>query len=275
MQRMRFAPAGVPLSCAKRSTLAGVRCTADLGLDAMEMEFVRGVRMKPAQAREIGELARKLDIVLTAHAPYFINLLSRDPEKVEASRRRIIETAIVTHAANGYSIVFHAAYYGNYSKEEAFRLVAERVEDIVEELKARGIKLWIRPETTGKPKQWGSVDEVIALAQEVDMVLPCIDFAHLHARTGRYNSEEEFRGVMEKLEQNLGKFAIENMHIHISGINYNEKGERNHLNLEESDLNWKDLLRVLKEYNAKGVIVSESPNIEGDALLMKKYWEEI
>ena len=276
MEKMRFAPAGVPLSCRQRSTLAGVKCTAELGLDAMEIEFVRGVKMSVSAAREVGEMARKMDIVLTAHGPYFINLLSPEGEKVEASRRRIVETAVVANAAGGWSITFHAAYYGKYTREEAFRLVAERMEDIVEELKARGVKIWVRPETTGKVTQWGTLEEIIALSQEVDMVMPCVDFAHIHARTnGRFNTKEEWRRLMEKLEDELGKEAIHNMHIHISGINYGEKGEKNHLNLEESDLKWRELIEVLKEFDARGVIVSESPNIEGDALLLKRYWEEI
>jgi deoxyribonuclease-4 len=65
------------------------------------------------------------------------------------------------------------------------------------------------------------------------------------------------------------------MHIHISGIEYTDKGEKNHLNLQESDMNWEDLLKVLKEFRVKGVVISESPNIEGDAILMKKKYEEI
>jgi len=273
---MRFAPAGVPLSCDQRNTLAGIRCTSEIGLDGMEMEFVRGVRMSVDSAREVGKLAKKLDVVLTAHGPYFINLLSREEEKIEASKRRIVNTAIVAHAAGGYSITFHAAYYGNYGREEAYRMVSERISEIVEELKARGVKVWVRPETTGKVKQWGSIDEILMLSQEMDMVLPCIDFAHIHARTnGKFNSAEEWRDLLERIESELGRDAIKEMHIHISGINYNEKGERNHLNLEESDLKWRELLRILKEFDARGVIVSESPNIEGDALLMKRFWSSI
>jgi len=60
------------------------------------------------------------------------------------------------------------------------------------------------------------------------------------------------------------------MHIHLSGIQYGEKGEQKHLNLPECDMNWKDLIKVWEEFKLKGVVVSESPNIEKDALLIKK-----
>ena len=106
--------------------------------------------------------------------------------------------------------------------------------------------------------------------------MPCIDFAHLHARSnGKFNTENEFNEILIKYEKELGKIALENMHIHLSGINYGEKGEKNHLILENSDMNYKDLLKVLKEFKCKGVIVCESPNVEQDALLLKKIYSNI
>ena len=100
--------------------------------------------------------------------------------------------------------------------------------------------------------------------------MPVFDFSHIHARTQQYNTTEEFTEVMENIEKYLGREGLNNMHIHLSGINYTEKGERNHIILEESDMNYKDLLKVWKEFKIKGIVISESPNIEEDALLMQK-----
>lgn len=41
---------------------------------------------------------------------------------------------------------------------------------------------------------------------------------------------------------------------------------------EESDMNWKDMLKAWKEFKIKGVVITESSNIEGDALLLKRMW---
>jgi deoxyribonuclease IV len=148
------------------------------------------------------------------------------------------------------------------------------MKQLVSELEESGNKIWLRPETTGKESQFGDIKELIQLSQEVEQVLPCIDFAHLHARTnGKYNTTEEFREVLMMVENGLGRRGLDNMHIHMSGINYGPKGEKNHLFLEESDFNWKDLLQVWKEFKIKGAVINESPNIEDDAQLMKKYWE--
>ncbi|MEK6948632.1 MAG: TIM barrel protein, partial [Nanoarchaeota archaeon] len=136
--------------------------------------------------------------------------------------------------------------------------------------------IWIRPETTGKETQFGNLDEILDLSAEFNNVMPCIDFAHFHARTnGKYNSYKEFSEILEKVEKKLGKKGLENMHIHITGIAYSEKGEKNHLNLEGSDLKYKELIKALKDFKVKGVMISESPNIEEDALLCKKVYEKI
>jgi len=98
----------------------------------------------------------------------------------------------------------------------------------------------------------------------------------LHARSnGKYNSYEEFRSVLEDSEKMLGKEFLKNMHIHISGIEYTSKGERRHLVLKDSDFKYQELLRALKEFDCRGVVICESPNIEVDALLLKKTFEEL
>ncbi|ASJ16004.1 hypothetical protein A3L04_02385 [Thermococcus chitonophagus] len=276
IDRLRFGTAGIPLSTPKPSTITGIEQVRQLGLDAMELEFVRGINIKPELAKKIKHVAKKLDVVLTAHAPYYINLNAKEKGKVEASKRRIIQSAERLYEAGGWSLVFHAGYYLKQPSEQVYKNIRSALEDIVEELKSRGIKVWIRPELTGKPTQFGDLRELIKLSQEVDMVLPAIDFAHAHARNrGRCNSEEEWREMLTLIENELGREALKNMHIHISGIEYGEKGEKRHINLQESDLKWEDLLRILKEFNVKGVVISESPNIEGDAILMKKKWEEL
>ena len=149
-------------------------------------------------------------------------------------------------------------------------------EKITEQLAKSDNKIWIRPETTGKGTQWGDIDEVIEISKHFDTVLPCVDFAHLHARSnGLYSTYDEFSQVFEKIGNSLGQKALDNFHAHIAGINYTEKGERNHLNLEESDMNYKDLLRAMKNFHIKGALVCESPNIEFDTGLLKDFWESL
>lgn len=276
VDRLRFGTAGIPLSAPKRSTIDGIIHVRNLGLDAMELEFVRGVNIKPELAKKIKYVAKKHDVLLTAHAPYYINLNASEKAKVEASKRRIIQSAERLHQAGGWSVVFHAGYYLKQDPAKVYNRIKDALKEIEKELMDRGIEVWIRPELTGKPTQFGDLKEIVKLSEELEMVLPTIDFAHAHARNkGKCNSAEEWREMLSFMEDRLGREALDNMHIHVSGIEYTDKGEKRHLNLQESDMNWEDLLRVLKEFRVRGVVISESPNIEEDALLMKKKYEEI
>lgn len=273
---LAFGTAGVPLSSPKRSSQEGVRTVKALGLDAMELEFVRGVRMSPETADEVRRMASDLGVVLTVHAPYYINLNSQDEAKVRASVERILESARVGSRAGAFSVVFHPAYYGSDTPQLAYGRVKAALRRVVSALRIEGVEIWIRPETMGGLAEFGDLEEVIKLSEDMEMVMPAVDFAHLHARSlGKFNSYEEISAVLEKIERRLGGDALKAMHVHVSGIEYGQRGEIKHLNLEESDLNYLEILRALKDYGAAGVVISESPNIEGDALLMKKTYQSL
>ena len=155
--------------------------------------------------------------------------------------------------------------------EKVFPVFESRIKELRQKLDNESIDVWLRPETTGKGTQFGTLEELLKISHNLEKVAPVIDFAHLHARSnGKQNSREEFIEQLSMVEKYLGKEGLREMHIHLSGINYSEKGEKNHLILEESDMNYKELLKVWKEFKIKGVVISESPNIEGDALLMQK-----
>jgi deoxyribonuclease-4 len=161
------------------------------------------------------------------------------------------------------------------TKEEVYKKVKDAIELILKELKKDDINIWIRPETAGKISQFGNIKELIELSSEFENVLPCIDWSHMHAYSnGKINTLEEFREILVLMEKKLGKVSLDNVHFHCQGINYNEKGERNHLNLKESDFNYKDLIKVWKEFKLKGVVVCESPNVEKDALFLKETYEK-
>jgi len=272
-----FGTAGIPLSTPKPATsINGILRVKELGLDAMELEFVRGVRMSDDMAYKVRNVSEAAKIVLTAHAPYYINLNSPDKSKVEASINRILDTARVAFKAGGWSIVFHPAYYGKDSAEVVYDRVKEALKRVIKTLKDEGIEIWVRPETSGAVAEFGTLEEVVKLSQEIENVLPCVDFAHIHARNkGKYNSYDEFTRIFEYLEKELGKEVLKNMHMHFSGIEYGDKGEIKHLNLEESDFKYKELAKALKDYSIEGVIISESPNIEGDAMLLKRIYNEV
>lgn len=268
--KLNFITAGMPLRTGKGSYPEAFQILRDMNLDGMELEFVHGVRMSDVSRNFVKNNSDNL--ILTAHGPFYINLNSKEEDKIDASVQRIIETAQVAQEVGAYSITYHAAFYMGKDKEEVYNQVSAQTQRILNAL-GNDLKVWIRPETTGKATQWGDFEEIIRLSKEYEQVLPCVDFSHIHARTGgEYNTYDEFAYVLDRIGKELGTFALENFHAHLAGIEYTAKGERQHLNLQESDMNYMDLMKALKDFGVKGALVCESPNIEDDASLMKEYY---
>ncbi|MBI5254025.1 MAG: TIM barrel protein [Euryarchaeota archaeon] len=268
---MLFGTAGVPISSRARDTASGVARIKELGLGCMEIEFVRGVKMGESTAREVRKVAEKEKVALSVHAPYFINLNSN--EKAAASAQRIKDSARIGALCGAGDIVFHAAYYQKNSKERTYQIVKKQLEEILQWLDARKIKVRLRPETTGRKMQFGTLEEIIKLSSELENVLPCVDFSHIHARTRAYNSYEEFSEILAEIEEGLGREALKNMQVHVSGIEYGHAGEKRHLNLGESDFKYRELLKAFKDFKAEGAVICESPNLEEDALLLREEYK--
>jgi len=275
LDRLRFGTAGIPIRAHGSKTHEGIAEVHKMGLEAMELEFVHSVNLNPSTAALANKARIDNDIVMTAHGSYYINLNAVEKEKLSASVSRILQAAYIAKQAGAWSLVFHAAYYLKDDHKKVYDTVYDALKNITDELKENDNDIWIRPETTGKASQFGDLKEIIKLSQELDQVMPCVDFAHLHARNGGgNNSLNEFRAILTEIEKGLGRKGLENMHIHMSGINYGDKGERNHLILKESDFRYEELMKSFKEFKLKGVVICESPNIEEDAMLMQKEYEK-
>ena len=259
----------------KNNPIEGVKQIHALGLDCMQLEFAHGVRMKEEVSSGLRKISYELGIPLTSHGPYYINLNAREQDKIDSSVERIIQTAKISDLCGAESMTFHAAFYMKDSPYDVFDLVEKSMNVIEERLSRLDIEIELRPELTGKTSQFGSLDELITLTKNVSSCRPCMDFSHLYARTGKFNTHKEFCNVLERLQQDLSKNSLDNMHIHLSGISSNSKGDLKHMNLENSNFNWKELMQALKDFNCKGYIICNSPNLEIDAKMMKDYYHSI
>lgn len=266
-----FGTAGTPVSSAGKDSLSGIRCVNELGLGCMELEFVHGVKMKEDTAQKVSLLARELGICLSVHAPYYINLNGEGETRLK-SRERILNSARIGSICRAKSVVIHAGFIQKDSREAAYQKIKKELIEVLEQMDTEGLNIALRIETMGRNSQFGALNEVLAIT-EVTGILPCIDFSHLHAIGGKNNSSEEFAKILGNVENKLGREGLNDMHIHVSGIEYSSKGEKRHIELDESDLKYRELIQVFSDFDIQGMVICESPNLEKDALKLKNEFE--
>lgn len=271
---LRFGTAGVPKSAKGTSSISGVQRIVELGLDCMEVEFVKGVKMGGETAEKLGNIAEELGVSLSVHAPYYVNLNAAEEGKRLASMERLITSVRMANKCGARSVVFHCGYYGKDDEEVTFRNIMRGAQEVVSILRAERSRVVLRPETMGKRRQFGSLEEILRLCKEVEGLQPCVDFSHIHAREGegKANSYREFDRILRKIGKKLGKKALENMHIHVSGAEYSDRGELKHLMLDESDFRYDEWIQALKDYEVGGMVICESPVQEHDAVLLKNLY---
>ncbi|MDA0376088.1 MAG: TIM barrel protein [bacterium] len=273
---LHFAVAGVPYSTpGKAGTLEGLDHAHSLGITAMEMEWVQRVPKNEEHIENIRHKAEELDMYLTVHAPYFINLNAVEEEKLEASKIRILDAMEMGQLAGAHSVCVHPAFYLKMDPEEVYDNVYRATDDIMKRAHKKGLTINLGFETMGKGTQFGSLEEVLKLSKEFG-IYPTIDPAHMHARTnGEWNTEAEWNVMFDLYEKYLGKKSLKSVHMHYSGIEYTEKGERRHLPLEKSDARWKGFIKVLKDREIEGTVVCESPIQEDDTILLQKTFQSL
>ena len=274
----QFGTVGSPKGTPKKpgGSVGAIEFSKSIGLEALELGWVRAVRVTEATCAAIKQTGEEQGVGLSVHAPYFINL-NADETEWPKSRQRLMDAAHYGNLAGCTDIIFHPGSYFKAEPAEVLKVAIPRLQGCVDELRAVGNPVTLRPETMGKSAMLGSLEDTLAMSTAIEGVEPCIDFAHLHARPGdgTVNTYDEWAGYLETYGKVLGDDGLKRLHCHLSGIEYGPKGEKNHLIFEEADLDLDALLRALKDFNCAGRILCESPIMEEDALIMMKAWKKV
>jgi len=274
----QFGTVGSPIGTPKKpgGSVGAIEFSKSIGLDAFELGWVQSVRVSEDTCAAIKQTGVEQGVALSVHASYFFNLNATD-EEWPKSRKRLMDAAHYGNLAGATDIIFHpGSYFGN-PPADVLKVAIPRLKGCVDELRKAKNPAILRPETMGKSAMLGSFEDTVEMSKAIKGVLPCIDFAHLHARPGdgTMNTVKEWTQILEAYQASLGKEALKSLHIHLSGIEYGPKGEKNHLALGESDLKINFLFQVLRDFGCAGRILCESPIMEEDALNMKKAWMKV
>jgi len=267
--KLFIGPAGNASGAGAPGAEASFKYIEGIGLNLQELAFVQQVYLSPEKAVQVGEQARKHGVFLSIHAPYFINLCSEEEAKLASSRKRISDSLDRAQRLGAEGpVVVHPGFYQNRDRRECFDAVV--VEAIG--LSRAYPKAFLGFETTGKHSAFGSLEEVLGVCKAAKRgnVVPVVDFAHLYARN---MGEIDFGVVLDRVLE----YGHRELHCHYSGINYGEKGEKNHLPLSSNRPDYEPLALALKERENKFgrvSLVSESPLQEKDGLVLRALLEQ-
>lgn len=272
--KVRFGPAGRPLTYKGPTEKVGDYLT-DHGLQAYEYQATYGVRVNKKSALKLKKNLKKNNILLSMHAPYYINLAAKKKEVLSRSIQRLVQSARAANWMKAYRIVFHPGFYTEYTAKEAMERFHRSIRVLNEQLETFDIDYIFAPETTGKKTQLGSLPEIIEMCQEHDNFAPTIDFAHLYARSGgKIVNKEDYGRIFQLLEDEL---SIDTLHSHFTRIEYTDKGERRHHILADDNYGppLEPLLEEIIERGWNVTIISETPFLDEDALQMQKTYHQL
>jgi deoxyribonuclease-4 len=268
LSNIYFGTSGVPdnyfKSKYKKDRMYIVDWLNDLGLNAYEHLYTYGVRENLEKEKYIKQKISEYDMMLSLHSPYYIVLTSDKKETIENSQKELLKTLDKAKYFNCKRVVLHPGFTNT---KEALQNFVKNFSEIDHEYKK-----YVCPESTGKKSQLGSLNDIIFICKELGLK-PCIDFGHLHARDlGVLNNENDFQNILEKLECDLGKVVIKNLHCHFYPVAYTDKGEKVHRAVMEEDAypKFKHFAPLIKEFNIKPVLISESHNSQDVGALEMK-----
>ncbi len=265
-------PGGLPISSKGSSTVEGLKKVAEIGLNAMEIEFVRSIYLNDKTAAETREAAKEFGVRLSVHAPYFINLCSKEEKTIAASKNRILKSLEISEILNADAIAVHAAYYSGLTPDRAYEKLKENILEILDEMKSRGIKnAKFGLETMGRSSQFGSLEEIIKMCKEVKnkQLVPYLDWGHLYVRgKGRIDYKE----ILNKLDV----LKLDHINSQFTGVDKNKKGEFVDVHTPMSEYPpFEPLAEELIKKKTSITIISETPLLEIDSLKMKETFEKL
>lgn len=278
---IRFGPSGnskIFYDDGNKNSLQAPAWLKKIGLNAYEYAFGRGYILSLDKAKILGEEAKKNDIEISIHAPFYINLANEDEVMKEKSFNYIIKGLDYVKAVNGKNLVFHIGSQGKKTRENAIELIYERLEELLPRIDfAKYPNVYLCPETLGKSMQIGTYKEIVDFCTLHERLKPTFDFGHINAiMGGGLKTKADYIKIFQYSFEKLGEKRTKNCHIHFSKIQYGAKGELCHLNLSDEIYGpeFEPLAEAIKELGLTPTIICESKDrMAEDALIMKNIYQ--
>lgn len=274
---IRFGPAGASASFyaqGHKSSLEMPEWLEKLGLNAFEYQCTRGVNISDDMAGRLGRLAAERRIQLSVHAPYYINLSTKDPVMRQKTRGHLLKSLRAARLMGAKTVVFHPGAGKGENRREIFVSAKAFLKEILDEAREEGLTgILLAPETGGKINQLGSLEEILELCELGREIVPAIDFGHMHAISGGgFTGKLPFAAVLDLVEKSLGGEYLQNLHIHFSPVEFTGAGEKKHWTTLETRFgpDFTPLAELIAERGLTPTIICESAGRQAeDAMIYR------
>ncbi|MGZ4389066.1 MAG: TIM barrel protein [Gaiellaceae bacterium] len=257
MGEIRFGPGFVP---SQESPGQAVELLAADAYTACEIDHGGGFWMDAEFAARLGELARAAGIVLSMHAPLpaFLGHAERG-KKLNMAVGMLDHSCGIAKAAGCEVVVLHPGFFLGRTREATIDAVCEQLGELRERLDRKDRLVPLGFEVMGRVRDFGSVDDVVAIAARCPWVRPVLDFAHMHATSdGAYLDVEPFAAALAACDAVLPPGAP--FHVHFSDIAYANRNETRHLPYGEGTLRAEPLREALARFERPATVIGESPD---------------
>lgn len=279
----KFGPAGNSdsFSATHKSSLDAPEWIRDFGLDCYEYQCGKGVRVSHETALALGEKAKEANILLSLHAPYFINLANPDRESLEKTTGYVLAACEAADRMGARRVVVHTGSLMKRTRQEALDIAKSSMAAVLKSCDDAGFAhMTLCPETMGKINQLGDLEEVLELCTLDERLIPCVDFGHLYARSlGAEEGLEATERMLTRMEEVLGAERAGRFHSHFSRIEFTPNGgEKCHRTFADNGGFGPDpapLMQLIARRGWSPTVICESAGTQAeDALSMKTLYRQ-
>ncbi len=234
------------------------------------ISLASGLAQTYSEFNEIGEMGREMDVQLSMHTPYYMDLGSND-ELTAKCLNALKWAGMMTDQMNGKIVVTHMGLYDDSPKKQTKKNIIDNLTDIMAWWEDNGIRPKLGLEMSGRQEVFGSTSEVFEVCDNVPGTIPVINFAHVHARNPVLHEPEDFGAIIDEVRPYTGN----DIYAHFAGVEHEGGNEKRITPIKRGDLKFEPLAEYLADETANVTIISSSPLLEHDAMYMKLIYERM
>jgi deoxyribonuclease-4 len=222
----------------------------------------------------IKKLINKLNIILSVHISYTINIAS-DPNIYSWGIMQFIEEIAIAHNIGAYAVVVHLGKQLDMSKEVALNNMFINLLKVLEATKNLDIKILIETSTGQGTEMCYDLNEFALFFKKIknNRIGICLDTCHIFNAGYDIRTKKTTENYLKLFEEEIGINYIKLIHLNDSSNDLGMKIDR-HQNIGKGYIGLEGIKQIIMFFTSLNIpIVLETPDeyINDDLIILSKY----